>query len=300
MIDGILVLDKPPGFTSHDAVAKLRGILRQRGIGHGGTLDPMATGVLPILAGRATKASEYLLAADKEYVAAFRLGISTDTEDITGKVTGTGRSDYSEADVLSVLASFEGVQHQVPPMYSALRMNGVRLHELARLGIDTPREPRRIEIFRINYLSSPAPGEHMISVVCSKGTYIRTLCADIGKELGSCAAMSSLRRIRAGVFHIETAFGLPQIENAASEGLLSSLFLPVDSLFSQLPRVDAFGNGIARIKNGAFLDESAADPMPDRDGVLCRVYGGGDFMMIGRTGPLSRGGRAVFCVKNFF
>jgi len=300
MTDGILNLNKPRGFTSHDAVAKLRGILRERRLGHGGTLDPMATGVLPILAGRATRVSEYILGSDKEYVAAFRLGIDTDTQDTTGTVVRTGPSDFTDSEVAALLPSFLGAQQQVPPMYSALKKEGQPLYKLARRGVDVPREPRRIEISGIEYLGSPAPGEHEIRVRCSKGTYIRTLCADIGQKLGTCAAMSALCRVRNGPFRIEDALSLDQVEDAVLNGRLSDVMLPLDSVFSHLPRVDADGRGTARVRNGAFADASMCAPLPEEDGVLCRVYGGGQLLMLGRTGRLLNGGRAVFCVKNFF
>ena len=196
MYNGILIVDKPKDFTSHDVISKLRGILKMRHIGHAGTLDPMATGVLIVLLGKATRASDYLTAEEKVYEASFKLGITTDTQDITGTVIRENPADVSEEAVKECIKSFEGVQKQLPPMYSAVQVNGARLYDLARQGIEVERKAREIEIPSIEYLGRGEEGEYRIRVSCSKGTYIRTLCHDIGEKLGCGGTLTSLRRVK--------------------------------------------------------------------------------------------------------
>ena len=209
MYNGILLLNKEEGFTSHDAVAKLRGILRFRRIGHAGTLDPMAVGLLVMLLGNATRASEYASGSDKEYIAEFILGVETDTQDTTGTVVRQQASACSRDQVAQALAQFAGGYWQTPPMYSALQQDGVRLYDLARKGREVERQARFVELPRLELLSfDPLAQRGCLSVCCSKGTYIRTLCHDLGQALGYGAAMSRLQRTRVGDFRLEDALTL--------------------------------------------------------------------------------------------
>lgn len=187
MANGILIIDKPAGWTSHDVVAKLRGILHEKRIGHAGTLDPMATGVLPVFVGRATRAVEFAAEREKEYLAGLRLGLTTDTQDTTGTVTATHPVTAGRADLEAVLPQFTGDILQIPPMYSAIKRQGQKLYELARRGQEVERDPRPVTIHALEILDQPSPTEYTLRVACSKGTYVRTLCHDIGQALG-CGA----------------------------------------------------------------------------------------------------------------
>ena len=236
--NGILCIDKPEGFTSFDVVAKLRGIAGTRRVGHAGTLDPMATGVLPLFFGRATKACDILPRQDKRYLADFRLGVTTDTQDATGRVLcERDPSGVSEADVRKAAARFTGEIMQVPPMYSAIKLNGQPLYKLAREGVTVERKARPIEIYSITYGGSPAENEYVLDVTCSKGTYIRTLLEDIAAAMGQKGTMSALRRTSAGVYTEADAHTLEEILAAKEQGMdaLEALMLPVESVFESLP-----------------------------------------------------------------
>ena len=193
MANGILIVDKPDGWTSQDVAAKLRGVFHEKRVGHGGTLDPMATGVLPIFIGRATRGVEFFESAEKEYIAGLRLGTVTNTQDTTGEVLETNPVTVTREDVEAALRRFTGEFDQLPPMYSAIKINGQKLYELARKGKEVARTPRRITIFELELLGGE-DSDYTIRVRCSKGTYVRTLCHDIGQVLGCGACMSSLRR----------------------------------------------------------------------------------------------------------
>lgn len=236
-LNGILLMNKPQGFTSHDVVAKLRGILHTRRIGHGGTLDPMATGVLPVFVGGATKAADFAAAQDKEYVAGFTLGYCTDTQDVTGEMLQTSERYAAEYAVKQMVRRFIGPQQQVPPMYSAVKIDGQPLYKLARQGVEVERKPRPIEIFSIAYGGSPAQDEYQLTVRCSKGTYIRTLLEQIAEAMGQLGTMSALRRTSAGLYTEADAHTLEQILAAKAEGpqALQALALPVESAFEPLP-----------------------------------------------------------------
>ena len=241
---GILNLDKPGGWTSHDAVAKLRRILGERRIGHGGTLDPMATGVLPIFVGRATRAVEFLEAADKEYEAGLRLGLTTDTQDITGETLETRPVNVTEEAVRAAVLALVGEREQLPPMYSAVKVGGKALYAYARAGKAVERKPRRITVYSAVPLGWSGE-EYRFRIVCSKGTYIRTLCHDLGESLGCGGAMSSLRRLRAGPFRLEEAVSL---ETAAERG--AACLLPLDSLFRDRPALTLDGERTRRVLCG--------------------------------------------------
>lgn len=235
MIHGILNVYKERGYTSHDVVAKFRGILGQKKIGHTGTLDPDAEGVLPVCLGRATKLCDMLTDKDKCYEAVLLLGVRTDTQDISGQVVGTGDASQLYAEtVRQAIRSFQGGYEQTPPMYSALKVNGKKLYELAREGKTVERKARRVEIYKIEILEASLPRVRM-QVWCSKGTYIRTLCHDIGEKLGCGGCMESLIRTRAGSFTIEDSLTLLEIERLKREDRLESAVLPIDEMFREHP-----------------------------------------------------------------
>ena len=232
-MDGIVIVDKPEGWTSQDVVSKLRGVFQTRRIGHGGTLDPMATGVLPVFVGRATRGVEFFEHAEKTYETVLRLGLTTDTEDITGTVLTEQDAFVTGSQLEEVLARFRGQIQQIPPMYSAIKVNGQKLCDLARKGREVERKPRTITIHELTLLGMEADGIHL-RVRCSKGTYIRTLCKDIGEALGCGGCMAALRRVTAGKYTIENAVPLQTlIESSDPSGYL----LPVDSMFRQYPAV---------------------------------------------------------------
>jgi len=258
-MNGIIIVDKPTDWTSHDIVAKLRGALKIKRVGHGGTLDPMATGVLPVFIGRATRAAMFCENAEKEYVARLRLGLVTDTQDITGSTLSESMVTVRADELKAVVKSFSGAQKQVPPMYSAIKQGGKKLYELARRGIEVPRPERDIFISAIEVLDCDGT-DFLLRIVCSKGTYIRTLCHDIGAALGCGGTMSSLRRTGVGSFKIDTAFPLGEILEAVSSGKLGECLLPVDSLFSEFPLVVLDEKESQRAKNGALrLSGNLAD-----------------------------------------
>ena len=235
MINGILNVYKEKGYTSHDVVARLRGILHQKKIGQTGTLDPDAVGVLPVCLGRATKVCDLLTDKEKEYEAVLLLGRSTDTQDTTGAVLTERQVDADEERVREAVASFVGVYEQIPPMYSALKVNGKKLCDLARAGIEVERKPRRVEIFSIQILEMALPRVTM-RVHCSKGTYIRTLCHDIGEKLGCGGCMESLIRTRVAEFQVKDALTLDQVEALHKTGQLQKQILPVDQIFYNLKK----------------------------------------------------------------
>lgn len=251
---GILCIDKPEGFTSFDVVAKLRGITKTKKIGHGGTLDPMATGVLPVFLGRAAKACDLLPDQDKTYVAAMRLGLTTDTQDRTGTVLTSGAPLPGAKAVREAAASFAGKHLQLPPMYSAVKVGGVRLYDLARRGVEVERAPREVCFHSLALLrEDEANGIYEIEVSCSKGAYIRTLCHDIGQKLGCGAVLESLRRTRACGFGIEQCVTLRQAEELMRQGALEERVLPVETAFSGLPRAGLSAGQARRFQNGVRL-----------------------------------------------
>ena len=237
MMQGILIVDKPTDWTSFDVIAKLRGILDTRKLGHSGTLDPMATGVLPVFCGGASKAVDLQLDHTKAYRAVLKLGARTDTGDVTGTVLETAPVTAGEKELLEVLPQFVGSQMQTPPMYSAVKINGQPLYKMARQGIEVERKARPIEIFSLEYGGSPAENEYELTVRCSKGTYIRVLLEDIAAAMGQKGTMSALRRVAAGVYTEADAHTLEEIQAAKNEGpaALEALMLPVESVFGSLP-----------------------------------------------------------------
>ena len=236
-MQGILIVDKPTDWTSFDVIAKLRGILGTRKLGHSGTLDPMATGVLPVFCGGASKAVDLQLDHTKAYRATLRLGVRTDTGDVTGTVLETAPVTAGETELQAVLPQFVGPQMQVPPMYSAVKINGQPLYKMARQGVEVERKARPIEILSIQYEGSPAENEYTLTVKCSKGTYIRVLLEDIAAAMGQKGTMSGLRRIAAGGYTEADAHTLEEIQAAKAAGpeALQALMLPVESVFEPLP-----------------------------------------------------------------
>lgn len=287
-MNGIILIDKPQEWTSHDVVGKLRGILHERRIGHSGTLDPLATGLLVVFVGRATRAVEFAEADRKEYVAGLRLGMSTDTQDITGRILSEGSDIPDEPEVRNVLERFKGELEQIPPMYSAVKIGGKKLYELARKGESIERKPRHITVFGLE-ITGRSDDDYILDVVCSKGTYIRTLCHDIGMSLGCGGCMSSLRRIKSGVFSVEDAYTISEVQEAADRAEADKLLLPIDTLFAGYPELRADADDEKKLKNGNVISTTAPDGR-------FRVYSkSGEFLLLGDVdaGKLKT-------VKNFF
>ncbi len=262
--DGILPVCKPEGFTSHDVAAKLRGILHTRKIGHTGTLDPMATGVLPIAVGQGTRLVSLLTEKTKTYEAVLRLGITTDTQDITGKVLAERPVYADREEILQTAASFEGEQMQIPPMYSAIRQNGKRLYELAREGITVERKPRPVTFYRISVTEIALPRVRL-TVSCSKGTYIRTLCHDIGERLGCGGCMEALTRTRSGEFALSDCYTLEQIAEAAARGTVDRMIRSPEQVLAGYPEMHALEAGTLLLQNGNPLPEELLEK-PCREG----------------------------------
>lgn len=295
LFQGIIPIDKPCGMTSHDVVFKLRKLYGTKKTGHTGTLDPMATGVLVVLIGRAAKAAEYLTADSKTYEATLRLGITTDTEDTSGEVLSVCDNIPEKDDVLRVISSFEGDIMQTPPMYSALKVDGKKLCDLARKGVEIERESRKIHIDKISgeYISD---NEYKLTVSCSKGTYIRTLCADIGKALGCGGCMASLRRTVCGNFSIDKAYTLDALENMTQEERINAL-MPTEELFLKYPVCKLSGFMLKLCRSGAEIYQSKIKtnyPV----GSFVRFYDDDGFFAIGEVCTFEQGD-AVKPVKVF-
>ncbi|MDY4999791.1 MAG: tRNA pseudouridine(55) synthase TruB [Lachnospiraceae bacterium] len=283
--NGIINIYKEQGYTSFDVVAKLRGILKMRKIGHTGTLDPDATGVLPVVLGSATKLVDMLTDKKKEYIATLRLGITTDTLDITGTVLSENTPDVSEGEVRDAILSFIGPQLQTPPMYSAIKVNGRKLYELAREGIEIERQKRSIEIFDIEILDMSLP-DIRLRVECSKGTYIRSLCADIGDRLSCGAVMTSLMRTKSGDFAIDRAYTLREVEEAAAGGRVEEMITPVDYCFMDYAGVTVAGDIYKTVRNGNMIRKAdIAGEMTEGDRSFVRIYDAeGNFLAVYETG----------------
>ena len=249
MADGIVLIDKPEGFTSFDAVAVMRGALHTKKIGHTGTLDPMATGVLPLLVGKATKLCDIMPVKDKRYVAEIKFGMTTDTLDVTGKLKKAVECDVSEREFCEILPEFTGEIMQVPPMFSAISKNGVRLYELARQGIEIEREARPVTVYSLKNLGKTEKNSFALEIYCSSGTYIRTLADDMGRRLGVGGCMKSLRRTSACGYSIDRCISLEKARNMTPEQLI----LPVDTAVESFPRVRVSAAQAKRFSNGGQL-----------------------------------------------
>ncbi len=284
MIHGIINVHKEKGFTSHDVVAKLRGIVGQKKIGHTGTLDPDATGVLPVCLGKATKLCDMLTDKNKMYETVLLLGLTTDTQDISGNVINkTSSANLCEGDVREAILSFVGEYQQVPPMYSALKVNGKKLYELAREGIEIERKARQVSIFSINIKEIDLPRVRM-EVSCSKGTYIRSLCHDIGEKLGCGGCMETLVRTKVSCFTIENSVTLAQIQEQKDAGKLEELITPIDVMFAEFEAVTLKEEFVSFAYNGnVFLPKHIEGDSRFRDMQKVRVYNkSGEFIAIYR------------------
>lgn len=289
MANGILVIDKSAGWTSQDVAAKLRGVFHERRVGHGGTLDPMATGVLPVFIGRATRAAEFLESAEKEYVAGLRLGVVTDTQDTSGTVLETNSVCVTRAQLEAALRQFLGPIEQIPPMYSAIKINGQKLYELARRGQEVARRPRSITVHALELLEGEG-ADWTVRVRCSKGTYVRTLCHDLGRALGCGGCMSSLRRTRAGSFTLAQAVTMQQVLDFAAGQDPQQLLMPVDAVFAAHPPLIVTLGQAAKLKNGAQVKDWQFQPG------TYRVYAeDGEFLLLGRVE-----GGVLTTIKSFF
>lgn len=263
-MNGILVINKPEGMTSHDVVGRVRRILHTKKVGHAGTLDPLATGVLVVLVGKATKLSERLLCEKKRYKAGFKLGVETDTYDITGEVLSEMPAAVSEKELSECVKAFSGKISQVPPMYSAIKIGGKKLYELARRGVTVERKPRNVEIYDISLC-----GENMLDICCSKGTYIRSLIHDMGEKLGCGATLTSLCRTSSGKFKLDSAVTIEELEIRGFEECALSIDEVVDA-----PRVSVGGENERKIKNGNTIEFEGINGE-------CKVFGaGGDLLCI--------------------
>lgn len=297
LVDGVLIVDKPAGMTSHDVVARVRNILGERRVGHTGTLDPFATGVLVMLAGRATRLAQYLSGAEKEYEAVIRLGYATDTGDVTGVPIGESHAkaqstqSIREEDIQTALASLRGDIEQTPPMYSAKKVSGRKLYELARRGEEVERKPVLVTVSEFEAIALDGPlltlerdGCHdlRVRVVCSAGTYIRTLAEDFGRRLGLGAHVASLRRTRAGRFTIAEAFTLERLSELAQSLLIETALISSDAAIAHLPAVDLQDDEVSRTLHGIDMqiDDAAVLEWPDCQPVRMR-NGGGDLIAVG-------------------
>lgn len=286
-INGVVVIDKPKGVTSHDVVGMLRKRFNTRRVGHTGTLDPIATGVLPVCIGSATKASDMLSAADKRYSAVMELGKRSDTLDAEGDILEKNPVNVTENEIRAVISEFVGEQEQLPPMYSAIKQNGKKLYELAREGIETVREKRHIRIYSINPIRIDIPYV-TIDVHCSKGTYIRSLCDDIGARLGCGAVMTELRRTETAGFSIEEAYTIEKLDSLPD---MAAAVKPTDMLFSELPEIRLNEKQERSIVNGVRMTWRGG-----REGQRYRLYGAdGSFLCVSEI----REGRLVL-IKSFW
>lgn len=284
-MDGIVIVDKPQGWTSQDVTARLRRVFGTRRIGHGGTLDPMAMGVLPVFVGRATRAVEFFEHAEKTYETVLRLGITTDTEDMTGTVLTEEKVSFTEEQLQETLAAFRGEILQVPPMYSALKVNGQKLCDLARKGKTVERQPRPITIHELTLVER---GENTLRlrVRCSKGTYIRTLCKDIGEKLGCGGCMESLRRVAAGEYTVDEAVPLQTLLDTEEP---EKYLRDVDTMFRNYPAVTLTANQETRCRNGNAFSVSLAP------GTYRAYSQGGEFLMLAKVD-----GGVMSTIKSFF
>ncbi len=294
-VSGVLIVNKHAGVTSHRIISACRRLYDTQRVGHAGTLDPIATGVLPVLIGRAAKAADYIIRHDKAYRCEMLLGLTTDTEDVTGEVLTRSERLPEEDEVLAVCRRFVGKILQTPPMYSALKVGGKKLVDIARAGGEVERTPREIEIYSLE-AQRLAPDRYALTVACSKGTYIRTLCADIGRELGCGAVMAELVRTRTGRFTLEEAVTVEELDGMTPEERLGVL-RPVESLFEELPALElgAFHARLIRCGSDLYQEKLKTD-FPE--GTLVRLRRGGTFFALGRAGI--RDGVPVISLEKLF
>ncbi|HOQ16501.1 MAG: tRNA pseudouridine(55) synthase TruB [Epulopiscium sp.] len=273
-MNGVINIYKEKGYTSHDAVADVRKILKQKRIGHTGTLDPEAEGVLPVCIGKATKAVEYLMDFRKTYQATLEFGIITSTQDYTGEILSQKKVDFDEEKIKEAVFSFLGEYEQIPPMYSAIKVNGKRLYQLAREGKTVERKARKVYIYHIDILSFLPPNQIKIEVECSKGTYIRTLCEDIGNKLGFGAYMKDLIRTKVGIFEIENSIKINELRRQVELGNIDKILIKTDDLFYQYNAVKIQYSGEKYLKNGNKIHYSYVEQLTNdiKIGDIVRVY----------------------------
>lgn len=296
-LSGVILVNKHKGVTSHDIVFKIRNLYGTKKVGHTGTLDPLATGVLPVLVGRSAKAAEYLLSENKKYIAEIKLGIATDTEDITGKILEKCDTLPTKNEFFEACKRFVGKINQVPPMYSALKVDGKKLLDLARQGIEIERKPREIIVFSIEpSVIDEKEGRYQLTVECSKGTYIRTLCADIGKSLGCGATMCELQRTKSGDFVVENAYTIKELE-AMSQSEREALLVPPENLFLEAPCVRFPEFYTKLFKSGCEIyQRKIGTDFPVN--TFLRVYEGDEFLALAQVKEFD-GGSAIKSIKFF-
>lgn len=273
-MNGIIIINKPKSFTSFDVVAVMRKLLKEKKVGHTGTLDPIATGVLPILIGRATKLQSFISDSNKEYIAKFQLGITTDTLDITGKVLSSSKSNVKRSEFERILDEFRGEINQIPPMFSAVQKNGVRLYSLARKGIEVSRDARKVivnELKLLNFDENLQQGAFMVN--CSKGTYVRTLCDDIGKKLACGAVLTDLQRTKACNFDIKDSITLEEAKNFAENNTLVDHILPSDTALENFNKISISSLQTTRFKNGGSLSlDRISTKIELKNSEIVRIY----------------------------
>ena len=298
-MDGVLNILKPPGMTSSNVVSDLRRLCGEKRVGHTGTLDPGAAGVLPVCLGRATRLFDYLLEKDKSYRAEITFGTATDTLDAYGKVLFREPSQVNKADFLRVLPRFVGELEQVPPLYSALKQNGKKLYELARAGQEDEdarlKKRRTVRIYSIDYVAQTGEQSFLFDVTCSRGTYIRTLCEQIASSLGCCAYLSFLLRTRSGGFAIEHALTIAEAAAAAEQGILERCLVPMDAAVGFLPRAGVDAGALRLVQNGNPIPLGALVERPAGTDCPCRVYCGEVFAGIGTLDEEFLRMKAVLC-----
>lgn len=276
---GILNVYKPKGITSHNVVSFVRRNLNMKRVGHTGTLDPLATGVLPVLVGNATKLSDLIMADEKRYTARVVLGITTDTDDTTGEIIEKREVSVTEEQLLEAVQGFIGEIEQIPPMYSAIKVDGRKLYQLARKGVEIERKPRKITVYSIDTYDFDGTS-FMMDVHCGKGTYIRALCRDIGEVLSCGAAMDSLERTMSGVFTKENTYTFEEIEAAVENGTIEDLLISPDEVLGDFVRIDVTSESSAKIKNGVRLRPQQLDINEYCEGEIFRIYEHGELLCL--------------------
>lgn len=276
---GIINVYKPKGITSHNVVSFVRRQLNMKRVGHTGTLDPLATGVLPVLVGNATKLSDLIMADEKKYTARVVLGITTDTEDTTGEIVEKKEVSVTEEQLLKAVQEFVGEIEQIPPMYSAIKVEGQKLYQLARKGVEIERKPRKITVYSIEVYDFNGKS-FMMDVHCGKGTYIRSLCRDIGKKLGCGATMDSLERTMSGTFTKENSYTFEQIEEAVKNGAIDEIIMQPDSVLGEFVKVDINNENKAKIRNGIRLRPAQLGIKEYCENQIFRIYSRGELMCL--------------------
>ena len=296
-MNGILLINKPQGFTSFDVIAKLRGILKIKRLGHAGTLDPMATGVLPVFVGKATRACDIIPNNEKSYTADFRLGVVTDTQDSTGTVINTFDKKVSEDEIISVLECFRGEIDQLPPMYSAVSVNGKRLYDLARQGIEVERKSRKITVDKLEILSFDEESQTgRLFISCSKGTYIRTIIHDVGEKLSTGGIMTGLARNSSSGFKLKDCYTLEQVQQMKDNDSLEDAIIPVDKAFESYDEIQLSDVQTSMYRNGVKLDLNRVIYNSKMN--IFRVYSNENvFLGIAKTDTDTM---ELVCDKNFF